>query len=269
MDVGVVYLWRKSEGPEPARRFARSLQLHPAGMACDLFVILKGFEPSEADGALALFAGLDARPVLLPDLNFDIGAYLLTARRVANRRLLFLNTNSEILGDDWLARYDRALSREGVGLVGATACWRSGFSTRYYRGLWQNLYRIGEFRRDARLFPPFPNPFIRSNAFMIERDRFLALAAPEFLDKRSTYAFESGYDSMTRKIAAMGLATLVVDRHGATFGPDDWEAAHTFYSGDQEGLLIGDKITAAYRDASPEARKTLCRAMWRDPRAAR
>lgn len=265
-DIGVVYLWRRCEGPDPVRRFVRSLTSHAAGSPCEHFVILKGFGAAETCSALTVFASLRAQPILLPDTNFDIGAYLLAARQVNNRRLLFLNTSSEILADNWLGHFNRALSRKGVGLVGATGSWRSILSARYPRGLrLSNLYRMAHFCRDARRYPPFPNPHIRSNAFMIDRDCFLSLAQPDLPDKETTFAFESGYDGMTRKIAAMGLATLVVDRHGAIFAAADWEAAHVFYSGDQEALLIGDKTTAGYQAASPEVRARLHEATWCDP----
>ena len=269
-DIGVVYLWRKADGVEPARRFVRSLKEHPAGVNHDFFVVLKGFDAAETDQALDHFAGFEARPIPVPDVNFDIGSYMLAARSVENRRLLFLNTRSTILADDWLSFYDRAFLREGVGLVGATGSWQSIYSVRYPCGLRvSNIYRIRRFRRDARRFPPFPNPHIRSNAFMIERERFLSLAAPVFKDKDAALDFESGYDGMTRKIVAMGLGAFVVDRHGTAFAPDEWDATHTFFSGDQEGLLISDKATDRYRTASPEARERLYRETWFDPTVKR
>ena len=39
-------------------------------------------------------------------------------------------------------------------------------------------------------FGRYPNPHIRTNAFMIERDRFLSLTFPLFKKKSDVYKFE-------------------------------------------------------------------------------
>ena len=64
----------------------------------------------------------------------------------------------------------------------------------------------------------FPNPHIRTNAFMIERNRFLSLYAPAFKNKEDAYKFESGRRSMTKQIIAQELKPVVVDRNGAVYG---------------------------------------------------
>src|SRR5215469_7404354 len=124
--TGVVYLYRFAEGEEPVRRFLDSYRTHPAGLAHDLHVILKGFPHRAAlDAARALFTGLPINAIEVDDTGYDIGSYFAAARMVANSQLLFLNTFSEILAENWLSYFDRAHSMQGVGIVGATGSWQS------------------------------------------------------------------------------------------------------------------------------------------------
>lgn len=119
-------LYRFAEGEFSARAFLESYRAHHAGIEHDLHVILKGFpDATSCAAARTLFAPLSANLIELDDAGYDIGSYLAAARQVANKRLAFLNTFSEILADDWLAHLDAALDRADVGVVGATGSWQS------------------------------------------------------------------------------------------------------------------------------------------------
>ena len=208
-DVGVVYLCRFAEGEYPVRRFIQSYREHSAGLAHDFHVIFKGFQDkSHLRHAQSLFVDIPTKAIVLADIGFDLGSYVQAAKAVGNKRLIFFNTFSQILTDDWLAHFSRALSLPGVGLAGATGSWHANTSS--YEGALKALfYKIRRFpgernesqrrtRSDAMwpmrnrpvrryLLAPFgylycfakfgryPNPHIRTNAFMIERDRFLSL----------------------------------------------------------------------------------------------
>ncbi len=113
-DTGVVYLYRFVEGATPVRTFLNSYRAHPAGLEHDLHVILKGFPDRQAlAAARALFGSLPINTIEVDDTGYDIGSYVAAAKSVANRKLLFLNTFSEILADNWLAHFDRALNMPG------------------------------------------------------------------------------------------------------------------------------------------------------------
>ena len=66
-------------------------------------------------------------------------------------------------------------------------------------------------------FPPFPNPHIRSNGFLISRKRFLDLAIADIKTKYDACIFESGINSMTAQIRRQGLKAVVVGRSGEGF----------------------------------------------------
>jgi hypothetical protein len=318
-DIGVVYLCRFAEGELPIRVFLNTYRARPAGIDHDLHVIFKGFpDQRSVASARTLFASLPMNPIELDDTGFDIGSYFATARRVSNRRLIFFNTFSELLADDWLKKFDVALSLPGVGLVGATGSWQSlssyyevlisrvwhegghvfdyltGRSTgvrrtqeisgaesgeaaaedlefnertdaaRAARGLYR-LLRLDRYFLYLYEFGRYPNPHVRSNAFMIERDRFLSLHTLPFNNKRDVYKIESGRRSITRQILARGLKPIVVDRLGKVYDISDWKSSSTFWVDEQSNLIVADNRTRDYAKAGQARRAFLEDNAWAHP----
>ncbi|WP_316189363.1 hypothetical protein [Bradyrhizobium sp. SZCCHNS1054] len=281
--------------------FLASLGEFPAGISYDLHVIFKGF-PSRAtvDEAKILFSKVTINPIEVDDVGFDIGAYLKAARLVENRRLMFLNTFSAVLSADWLRYFSEALDQTGVGVVGATGSWQArvtGYELRALHIL-RRLRRIcisagpdhhsptsllprrATKPRDLlRLsfsplsyiyhfyhYPRHPNPHIRTNAFLIDRDLFLSLEFPRFVKKEDAYRFESGRRSMTNQIIARGLRPVVVGKDGAVFDIEDWNTSSTFWVDHQKNLLISDNRTRDYLEGAPEFRTLLENMAWHHPR---
>ena len=183
--LGVVYLVWAPLGSEPVRSFLRSYHAHAPGIAHELVIVLNG-APGDAsvrsrvDAALtpedlaAELAGIEHRLIVLDRPVPDLAAYGLTARALSHSRLCFLNSYSVILAADWLAIFVQALDDPHIGLVGASASWES--QSRWIRGrarYWPyQLLRLRSARRD---YPRFPNPHIRSTAFMVDRTNLIAM----------------------------------------------------------------------------------------------
>jgi hypothetical protein len=237
--VGVVHSVWTPAGPQQLERFLASYRRHPAGMDHELVLAWNGVAGPEDLGAFAaVVAGVEHRAVFLPDAPPDLRTYFTAARECRARHLAFLNAGSEILADGWLASMYAAAQTPGVGLVGATGSFESV----------ANDYPAG-------WFAPFPNPHIRTNAFMIERSLLFDLEIEDLTDKLQCLRFESGAGGLTAQILARGLRPVVVDRAGVAHDMTAWPHSATFRSGGQSGLLVADNRTrdwdagdAAFRD---------------------
>jgi hypothetical protein len=245
--IAVCYLARGAEPgwQDAIGRFIASFQRYGAGCDFKLYVIFKGFPSvAEREQAISLFAPVQHKAIFTEDDSFDIGAYAEAAPRIAEQNVCFLNTNTEILCEDWLLKLVSNLAQPGVGLVGATGSYES-------------------LRDHDRRFPKFPNMHIRSNAFMIDRDVFDAMARPfTFTDKFDAFLFESGPNSMTRQVQSRGLETLVVGRNGQGYPPGSWPSSDTFRQDGQTNLLIGDNQTRHFDALSPVDQRALARWTW-------
>lgn len=263
--TALVHLVWAPLGPRPLRAFLRSYRAHDPGLAHELVVLLNG-APAGGPVREQLLAELDGvehrlleteRPLL------DLPAYGYAARVLAHERLCLLNSYSVVLADGWLALLARALDDPGVALAGASASWES--QSEWIRGrlrYWP--YQLAGLRRARRDYPRFPNPHIRTTAFMIARARLQAMDLERVADKRATYLLESGHASITRQVLDEGQRAVVVGRDGRTYDVEQWPLSATFRSGAQRNLLVADNRTADWELASARVRRRLSRDAWGD-----
>lgn len=269
--VCAVHLVRASNGIEPLARFLESYREHPAGIDHALLIILKGFANDSVPPEYEKLLGEVAHERMhVPDWGFDITPYFTAAAAVSAESLCFLNSFSRILAGGWLAKLHAALMRPGIGVAGATGSWQG-----VYRD-WRIVREIGDvigrpawkqallnlpfvarinMARHALSFPYFPNPHVRTNAFMIRRDTMLALHPSVTRTKSQAYRFESGKDGMTRQILQMGMTACVVGRDGRTYEIADWKHSETFWIATQANLLISDNQTRRYEEADARGRR--------------
>lgn len=270
--LAVVHLVRRRNGLAPLQALLHSYRLHPAGMRHELVLLLKGFAEPLEPPVEALLAGLECRRLFVADTGRDIGAYRAAAQALTHAQVCFLNSFSVLQAGDWLAKLHAAAAEAGVGLVGASGSHQSlatncvlqqgePFRSPADPALW--AYRALRYRLQLRsAFPPFPNAHVRTNGFLIDRQLFLRCDPGGLRGKLDSYRFESGRHSLTRQVAAAGLQVRVVGADGQSFAPDDWAGSRTFWSAEQENLMIADNQSRRYAQAGAAQRARLRRYAW-------
>ncbi len=263
--IGLVHLVWAPLGPEPLRAFLRSYRERPAGADHELTIVLNGAPAEQGDTSRgALLTELEGTPHRLISLErpvLDLVAYGEAARLLEHELVCFLNSYSVILADGWLGGLADTLAEPGVGLVGATGSWES--QAEWLRGRVQHWpIQLAGLARARRDYPRFPNPHVRTSAFMLDRGSVLEMGFEEVHDKRSAYMLESGTQSMTRQVQQQGLRALVVGRDGRAYDVEEWPDSRTFRIGEQDNLLIADNQTRDYQTASRRRRRRLSRDSW-------
>jgi hypothetical protein len=248
-----VYLVWGPLGTEPVRTFAEGYREHAPGSDHRLVLLLNNVaERSVRDACRATAEELGADLLETPEPRLDLAAYREAGGRLEADRLCFLNSYSRPLAAGWLETLARPLRQEGVGLVGASGSYES-FST--------NAPMIARPYR-TRQFPRFPNPHIRTNAFILSRDLMLELRWGPIRTKLDAWKLESGWQSMTRQVWSRGLSTLVVGRDGRAYGPEELYESRTFRRGAQANRLIDDNRTREFEQAPPRRRQRLFELAW-------
>ncbi len=131
--------------------------------------------------------------------------------------------------------------------------------TRWSRRWARRLRRKAIFLNDHQRFP---NPHIRTNMFMIEREHLLNLGMPDVKTKEDAYAFESGKNGLSNRILAAGSDLAVVDAEGRVIRLNQWKENNTFRFGDQGLLLASDNHCENYFKADEFHRNTLTMMSW-------
>lgn len=263
--IGLSYLVWAPLGAEPLRTFLHSYHAHTAGAEHELIIVLNGAGIEGAalsrERVLAELGGTAHRLLELERPMQDLAAYGEAARQSEHERLCFLNSFSVILAAGWLGHLAHAVQLPGVGLVGATGSWESQaeWMRGDPRGWARQLSAIFAARRE---FPRFPNPHIRTTAFMLDRQTTLELDLLQARDKRTAYLLESGWRGLTRQVLESGRRAIVVGRDGRAYDIPEWRASRTYRAGNQDNLLVADNRTEAWQRASPRMRRRLSRDAW-------
>lgn len=253
-EVCVAYLCWGPLGRRPVEEFADSYRSNPGGCEHELVVVLKDAgDPAVVEACRHLAdQAPHARLLEVNPAPLDLGTYVEVTRQVDSPFVCFLNSESRLLDPEWLVKLHTHLATPGIGLVGASGSYESfsshaPFVTRPLR---------------KRQFPLFPNAHVRSNAFMMERERMLGLDWGRVARKVDAWKLESGWKSITRQVWAQGLDALVVGRDGLAYDRRRYYESNTFRRGDQPNLLVSDKRTMEFDTAPPDRRRWLCELAW-------
>ena len=263
-------------GAKLFQRFLDSYLKHPAGIEHKLVIMFNGFaEEKELSPFFEIINSLDLEyETILSAEKYDLGSYFSAARKLDSEYLLFLNSYSIILADDWLRFYYSAIRQPNVGVVGSSGGgWRSEFKRFRENAKYSFLENPKPFVFMRINFGKFRGKHLRTNAFMVKRELFLSLTyhklSPAFLPNHSaketkakTLYFEHGNQSMTYQIAKKGLKAIIVDKYGNTHEPENWCQAKTFWISNQENLLIHDNQTLRYETGDEQVRKELSFWAW-------
>ncbi len=262
--IGLVHLVWAPLGPKPLRAFLRSYRAHPAQADHELAILLNGAETNSHKQLLAELHETKHRLIVLERPLTDLAAYGEAARQLEHEWLCFVNSYGVILATGWLGHLERAAQLPGVGIAGATGSWES--QAQWMRGEpagW--LRQLSAVRSARRDYPRFPNPHIRTTAFMLRRQVALDLGLGEAVDKRAAYLLESGRDGIVRKLEQQGRRAVVVGSDGHAYEVKQWPHSGTYRSGEQRNLLVADNRTEDWQRASPRLRQQLSRDAWGDP----
>jgi hypothetical protein len=277
-ELAVVHLIWMPFGIAVFRSFIQSYLEHPAGCGHDLVLVFSGIGREEE--AAAYHEYLREKNVAYISYYLaggqDIEAYYFVASRLQQHYILFLNSYSCILADRWGVHFLDAVRNEGVGAVAATGSWQSYYSTVFMRERVAWVYEKGEmtpFRKIKLfiknifywrvLFKPFPNPHLRTNAFIVERTLWLSIRRPaSFPTKFTAYVFESGRRGFSGQLMRRGLQLLVVDRTGITYPATAWRDSRTFWWERQERLMVSDNQTRKYAEGTSEFQRKLTYLAW-------
>lgn len=255
-ELCLVYLAWTPYGVRCAHDFLASCAEHPPGAEHTLLLALAG-PPGDRRPWHEAFAAVAHETIEL-GAGIDLDHYRTVAERRPAARYCFLNTVTTALADNWLGQLERALLDERTGMAGATGSYESPYSI-----------RPGPLRGLRPGYEAFPNPHLRTNGFMLERELLLELDWPVGLSKLEAVRLEAGSRGLTRQLAARGLSAVVVGRDGVAYPPERWPESATFRSGGQRNLLLADNRTRHFQQAGAISRRALSWLAWRRAASAR
>jgi hypothetical protein len=275
MTVAVAYLARgEGNGISAARRFFASYIERSAGSEHVFYLISKGWTDKNEETELKNLAkACDAVILDQPDHGYDWGAYFRAVKSISEDSVIFLNSHSTIVADNWLSKLLACFTGNLIGAVGATgsfsswADWRTYPPFNFRSGLTypiRVLWRIRSFLRYRERYDKFPNIHLRSNAFIIKTDLFKEFAIQSGIprSKAESHELESGIIGLSNFIRSKNMKIYICDVSGNLLPPQQWPLREIFRVGSQRDLLIADNQTGTYEKASLTKKRRLEYKSW-------
>ena len=275
--VSVVYLIWPPYGVELFRNFLISYKKYSPGFEHNLVLLFNGatgLDDTEPFREISRQFNLSCDSISKQS-SLDLEAYFWVAKQFNSTYFLFLNSFCVILDDNWLLKLIKHMNDARVGIVSPSGSYQSFYNTVFFNNSWKwnNHQSLKENYLKYKLlikavlywrflFPPFPNPHIRTNAFLIRRELFLSLKRKKIRNKFMAYRLESCYNSINRQIIKKGYDVLIVDKGGRAYKIKEWNSTKIFWKGKQEDLLISDKQTEYYLSSNEKTKNELSYLAW-------
>jgi hypothetical protein len=271
--IAVIYLLRKGNDLSLLKTFLNSYLKYNAGLEHDLIIIFKGYQIFDSKNDFeSILSEIKYSSIYIDDIGFDLDAYFNTAKKLHHDYFIFFNSYSIIQSEKWLIKYYNLCLLDNIGIVGASGSfespvrnWKEEYFSKKSFFLKPQIKTLKLFKHFIYLniyYRNFPNPHIRTNAFMISSNNLKKIKYKPILDRSQALLLESGKKSITNQLIDHNLRPLIVGKDGNGFDINLWKESNTFRLNNQENLLISDNRTLNYELQSKDDKKKLSYISW-------
>ena len=272
LNIDFFFLLRKDAfWSENLEMFLNSLLSFDAKLFPYFVFIIKGFTRKEVLQLQMKFNIEKNRFIIKDDLGFDLDAYYFAALHTNKRYLFFLNSHSILRCNNAISLLvSQALISKSRFAGASASCEGVGYRRPYLnntsirsvllflpRVLLRTFYAIFS----GFSFGDFPNPHIRTNAFLVERslwlEYFYKFSLP--LTKKQCLIIESSFTKFAKeKLANPG----VINSDGFFYNLNELRLSKVFRSIDHTKHLVDDNRTLEFQKASMDRRRSLSWDAW-------
>ena len=255
----VCYLFTSFDEIYSFENFLKNYKKYNPGLNHKLVICFKLLDRSEIDilenMIINIHYNLFIDPVKIND--YDFGTYKRVAEKFPNNQILFLNSHSYPVCDNWLLKLMN-FSDENT-LIGTSASNESILDSIKLKKKYKILsYLIKKFLYMNK-FKKFPNPHIRTSSFLLNGKKFLDyISNKKIFSKENTWEIESGKMSLFNYFKKKNYNIYIVNSDGDKFIENNWKLSETYNYFKQSKSIISDKHTRKY-DSLNEKDKILSR----------
>ena len=194
--------------------------------------------------------------------DWDFGSYKRVSKVFYDKDILFLNSHSYPICNDWLKKLFIYKKRGTV--IAPTASYESLIDSiklkKKFHKIFRHIIRKYIFTKN---FDKFPNPHIRTSSFLINSKIFLNFIKNKPLkNKEDTLKIESGKNSLTKYIKKKKIKTYVVNSDGNKFDENNWKFSETYCYVNNNKSIISDKHSRKYLRLNKNKKSIIRSKVW-------
>ena len=122
---------------------------------------------------------------------------------------------------------------------------------------------IKSWRKFKKNFSNFPNPHIRTTAFLINSKLFYNfIKFKKITNKLDSLKIESGKNSLTNYLKKKKIKTFVVNSDGEKFEEKNWKLSETYCYLNKNKSIISDKHSRKYLKLSNNEKNIIRSRVW-------
>ena len=246
----VMYLAYEPYGISYLKKFLKNYKKYKSGYDHELLICFKKFKNIKNIKNWSKIVTFKFTKFIDKEIenDFDIGSYFRIAKKYNNRKILFLDTHTVPLVNNWLYFFIKNYEKNSVvGATGSYASIPSIFFEFYFKQhtKFQQLRWGLQHMLKVKLFP---NPHIRTTGFFMSAMDFLSLTFDKnkLTKKIETNYFEGGRNGMSQQLISRGFKLFIINSDNKKFLIPDWPKSQTYCCKNQEKLIFGDNRTNEY-----------------------
>ncbi len=249
----VCYLFTIFDKIEYIKNFRDYYLKFNAGIDHDLIICFKLLDSNQINNIINELSDIKFYNFVDPHNknDFDFGSYKRIAEIHYDKQILFMNSHSYPICDNWLLKLINHSSHNS--LIGTSASNESilfSIKLKKYYKIFSYLLKKFLFNKK---FNSFPNPHIRTSSFLVNGQVFFDYIKDiKIQNKVNTWEIESGKKSLTNFFKSKNYNIYVVNSDGKKFTEKNYIYSETYCYSKQSKSIISDKHTRKYLSLSHE-----------------
>ena len=259
----VCYLFTCFDEIDSIKNFKDNYLRYNSGLSHDLVVCFKLLNQKQISNITKELNNLKFSSFIDPHSknDFDFGTYKRLAELHYDRQILFLNSHSYPVCENWLSKL---MNYSGNNiLIGTSASNESLFDSLKLKKKYKIFSYLFKKLKLKKKFDVFPNPHLRTSSFLIRGEMLLNyLKDIKIQSKEDTWEIESGKNSLTNYFKKNNFDIFVVNSDGNKFNENDWIYSETYCYSKQSKSIISDKHSRKYLGLSEKQRISTQSKVW-------
>ena len=260
----VCYLYTSFDQKEKLISFINHYKKYKSGLNHKLIICLKLLKLKEIIKTRKYLKDIKYTEFIDPNEtnDWDFGSYKRVAKYFYNKDILFLNSHSYPICNNWLKKLFLYKNKNTV--IAPTASYESLTDSIKLKNKFHKIIRyLIRRHRFLKNFDKFPNPHIRTSSFLINSKLFFEYIKNKPLrNKEDTLKIESGKNGLLKYLKKKKIKPFVVNSDGNKFDENNWKFSETYCFTKTNKAIISDKHTRKYLKFSKSKKKNIRTKVW-------